>query len=150
MKKLVYILTLTYIIFGFSSCELETSDNGDLDGNWQLLSIDTLNTNGTNNVKDKQIFYAVQFHLINIYALNVNNEYITPKSFFHFSQTRDSLILYSTDITKYDTEAHRDSFLIGLRPLGINSLEEHFKIEMLNSKNMVLRSKELRLNFRSF
>jgi hypothetical protein len=58
-------------MIGFSSCELETSDNGDLDGNWQLLSIDSLNTGGINNVKDKQIFYAVQFHLINIYALNI-------------------------------------------------------------------------------
>ena len=150
MKKLIYLLTLTYIIFGFSSCELETSDNGDLDGNWQLLSIDSLNTGGTNNVKDKQIFYAVQFHVINIYAKNIKDEYIIPKSFFHFSQTRDSLVLYSGDITKDDTNAQNDSFLTGLRPLGINSLEEHFKIETLNSKNMVLKSKELRLNFRSF
>jgi hypothetical protein len=150
MKRLIYTLTLIYVIFGFSSCELETSDNGGLDGNWQLLSIDTLNTGGTNNMKDKQIFYAVQFHLINIYARNVNNEYITPESFFHFSQTCDSLILYSTDITQNDTYAHKDSFLTGLRPLGINSLEEHFKIETLNSKSMVLKSKELRLHFRSF
>jgi len=150
MKRLIYTLTLIYVIFGFSSCELETSDNGGLDGNWQLLSIDTLNTGGTNNMKDKQIFYAVQFHLINIYARNVNNEYITPESFFHFSQTCDSLILYSTDITQTDTYTHKDSFLTGLRPLGINSLEEHFKIETLNSKSMVLKSKELRLNFRSF
>lgn len=150
MKQLISLLTLTYIIFGFSSCELDTSDNGDLDGNWQLLSIDTLNTGGTNNMKDKQIFYAVQFHLINIYALNIKNEYIIPKSFYHFSQTRDSLILYSADITENATYAHKDSFLTGLRPLGINSLEEHFKIETLNSKNMVLKSRELRLNFRNF
>jgi len=150
MKRLLYIIPLTCIIFGFSSCELETSDNGDLDGNWQLLSIDTLKTNGINNVKDKQIFYAVQFHLVNIYALNIKNEYITPKSFFHFSQTCDSLILYSADITQNDTYAHKDSFLTGLRPLGINSLEEHFKIETLNSKSIVLKSKELRLNFRRF
>ena len=150
MKKLLYLLTLTYIILGFSSCELETSDNGDLDGNWQLLSIDSINTGGINNVKDKQIFYAIQFYLININALNIKNEYITPNSFYHFSQSRDSLILYSADITKDDTYAHKDSFLTGLRPLGINSLEEHFKIETLNSKNMVLKSKELRLNFRRF
>ena len=150
MKKLIYILALIYVMIGFSSCELETSDNGDLDGNWQLLSIDSLNTGGINNVKDKQIFYAVQFHLINIYALNIKNEYITPKSFFHFSQTKDSLIFYSADITKDDIYAHKDSFLTGLRPLGINSLEEHFKIETLNSKSIVLKSKELRLNFRRF
>lgn len=150
MKKLLYLLTFTYIILGFSSCELETSDNGDLDGNWQLLSIDSINTSGTNNVKDKQIFYAVQFHLINIYALNIKNEYITQNSFYHFSQTRDSLILYSADITENDTDAHKDSFLTGLRPLGINSLEEHFKIETLNNNNIVLKTKELRLNFRSF
>jgi hypothetical protein len=145
MKKLLYIL----VLLGFSSCELETSDNGDLDGNWQLLSIDTLNTGGINNVKDKQIFYAVQFHLINIYAQNIKSE-STPNSFFHFSQTKDSLILYSTDATQYDTEAHKDSILTRLRPLGINSLEEHFKIETLNNKYMILKSKELRLNFRNF
>ena len=137
MKRLLYIIPLTCIIFGFSSCELETSDNGDLDGNWQLLSIDTLKTNGINNVKDKQIFYAVQFHLVNIYARNVNNEYITPESFFHFSQTCDSLILYPDDITQNDTYAHKDSFLTGLRPLGINSVEEHFKIETLNSRSII-------------
>ena len=37
-----------------------------------------------------------------------------------------------------------------LRPLGVNELAEHFFVERLSGKRMVLRGKMLRLHFRKF
>ena len=41
MRKLLYIFI---VLMMFAACDIHTSDNGDLDGYWQLRSVDTLST----------------------------------------------------------------------------------------------------------
>lgn len=41
MRKLLYIF---FVLLMFAACDIHTSDNGDLDGYWQLRSVDTLST----------------------------------------------------------------------------------------------------------
>lgn len=41
-----------------SSCTLESSDNGDLDGYWHLESIDTLATGKTGDYSNRRFFGA--------------------------------------------------------------------------------------------
>lgn len=150
MKHLIYLIILSCLTSITTSCELETSDSGNLDGNWQLMSIDTILTRGINNVKDNQIFYAIQYHLLNIKVNNRNTESLVTNPFFHFSYEKDSLYLTFVDETKDPTEAHTASIMKQLRTLGINSPNEHFKVESLCSDKMILRTNLLRLHFRKF
>ena len=143
MKQyIIYILALVVASLSFQSCEFEASDNGDLDGNWQLVQIDTIATGGRNDVKSQQLFYSVQMKMLCLYAYNADAE---TNMFFHFEHTSDSLKLKS---------ARNDGKVIysvaSLRPYGINKEEEAFKVMLLNSEKMQLRSDSLLLTFRKF
>jgi len=141
MKNLITI----FILFFFAcigSCTLDTSDNGDLDGNWQLMSIDSIENGNTADMKDYQIFYAVQFKLINVKAYNYSS---SGNYYFHFEQTKDSLIMNATQGDN-GTEYKIDD----LRKFGLNSENEKFSIITLTGDKMILESSLLKLYFRKF
>ena len=48
------------------SCELETSNNGDLDGMWHLVRVDTLSTSGVKYMEDDKIYWLFQFKLLQL------------------------------------------------------------------------------------
>lgn len=138
-----------------SSCEMETSDNGDLDGFWHLESVDTLSTGGSCNYKERKVFWGVQHKLISI--RNFASDAASTGYYVRFNQTGDSLILSSP----YANHWHQDYGDDGgdvpvteinaeLRELGMNHLEEHFKKEKLSGSKMVLSNNEYRLSFTKF
>ena len=155
MKRIIWTCILFGLIFGMCSCEMETTDNGDLDGFWHLESVDTLSTGGTCSYKERKVFWGVQHKLIAIrnFAPNAaSNGY-----YVRFNQTGDSLIISSP----YANHWHQDYGDDGgdvpvteinaeLRELGMNNLEEHFKKEKLSGSKMVLTNKEYRLSFTKF
>ena len=71
----------------FSSCTLESSDNGDLDGFWHLESVDTLATGKTEDFSQRYVFWGVEHKLIAVKETDTNRE----KFYFRFEQTGDSL-----------------------------------------------------------
>ena len=141
-RNLIYILSVALSLLVFQSCDLEASDNGDFDGNWQLMQIDTIATGGKNDVKNQQLFYSVQVRLL---CLNAYNTIAESNLFFHFEHTGDSLKLKSAS---NDGKAMYPVAL--LRPYGINKELESFKVMLLNSEKMQLRSDSLLLTFRKF
>ena len=141
-RSLIYILSVVVALLVFQSCELETSDNGDLDGNWQLMQIDTIATGGSYNVKDYQLFYSVQVRLL---CLKAYNAAVSSYIYFHFEHTADSLKLKPAS-----SDGHIMYTVSILRPYGINKEQEAFKIMLLNSDRMQLRSDSLLLTFRKF
>ena len=143
MKQyIIYILALVVASLSFQSCEFEASDNGDLDGNWQLMQIDTIATGGRNDVKDQQLFYAVQVRLL---CLNSYHANVESNLYFHFEHTGDSLKLKPAS-----SDGHVMYHVSSLRPYGINREIESFKVMLLNSERMQLRSDSLLLSFRKF
>lgn len=135
-----------------SSCTLESSDNGDLDGFWHLESVDTLSTGHTYDCSNRYIFWGIEYKLI-----NVSDKEIDGSGYYlRFQQTGDSLLLG----TAYKNNGHQDNGENGgdipidivepLRPYGINQLDEHFAKETLSGSKMILRSKTLRLHFKRF
>ena len=66
MKKIIGVLSLAVMMLTLSSCEVETSQNGDLDGFWHLEQVDTLATGGTCNFADKRVFWGCQYKLIQV------------------------------------------------------------------------------------
>lgn len=148
-------MSALWLSVSFSSCEMETSDNGDLDGFWHLEQIDTLSTGGTCDYSDRKVFWGVQYKLISV----CDKESATsPRGYyFRFNQTGDSLILSSP----YANHWHQDQGDNGgdipvivvtneMRDYGINQLEEHYYKERLTGGKMVLRTRDLRLRFTKF
>lgn len=154
MIRLIWTVIIFGIVFGMSSCEMETSDNGDLDGFWHLESVDTLSTGGSCDLSEKRVFWGVQHKLISI----THYELLGSRGYYaRFEQTGDSLILSSF----YKNHWHQDKGTDGgdipmtemndtLRNCGINHLEEHYHKEVLTSSKMVLSTKEYRLRFKKF
>lgn len=132
-----------------TSCDIESSHNGKLDGFWHLEQVDTLATGGTADKHNGRIFWAVQAKLLNVRSVNGSNGY-----YLRFDQTSDKLTLHSPcsamgqSTTEGGNPTVSDPKL--LAPYGINNLREEFAKEQLTGSKMVLRSATLRLHFRKF
>lgn len=127
-----------------ASCDLETSDNGNLDGFWHMVRVDTLSTGGTCGMPDRRVFWSVQKNIINVADYDK-----TPRGYiFHFENTGSSLRLYDAYT---DNRAEGDIKVEDpseLSPFGINALEETFQIESLGRSHMTLTTNRLRLSFK--
>ena len=98
MKYVCFLLMLMLGSALLNSCEVDSSDNGDLDGFWHLESIDTLATGGICDYSNQRVFWGVQHKLLTV------NNYKGESFNFRFSQTSDSLILSSP----YKNHGHQD------------------------------------------
>lgn len=141
MKKLLFILSVICTI-GLSSCEIETSKNGDFDGFWHLVSIDTLSNSRQADLSQLTIFWAVQANLMQLRGTE-------QELYVRFRHEGAELTLYNPhlrDREKEDPEVG-DEYMHFLYPYGINAKEEHFSVIKLNSDEMILQSATLRLHF---
>lgn len=145
------LLPLLPLLLALSSCDLETSDNGRLDGFWHLEQVDTLSTGGQADLRGQRVFWAVQARLVQVRDADRD-----PSGYYlRFRQTADSLTLHSP----HDNGGHEDRPGGGdtpltdasvLAPYGILHLEEHYLKERLTGSAMTLRSEALRLHFKKF
>ena len=85
MARLLCFVMLAWMTSAlmFSSCTLESSDNGDLDGFWHLESVDTLATGKTEDFSQRYVFWGVEHKLIAVKETDTNRE----KFYFRFEQT---------------------------------------------------------------
>lgn len=155
MKR--YILIMVTAVLVLVSCDIETSDNGKLDGFWHLERVDTLDSGGAWDCSNEQIFWGVQMHLIE--AKDFGHTDTIQRLYFRFRQTGDSLIINNV----YENHWHEDNPDTNVggdvpvetpnehtRHYGINNIPEGFAKERLDGSRMVLKSNELRLTFRKF
>ena len=134
-----------------TSCEIETSQNGDLDGNWHLIRIDSLQNGKSADVSQQRIFWGAQLRLINAIDYDSGN----PGYYFRFNLTESTLTITEA----YANHWHEDLDDGGdipitdaeeLQPYGINTLPETFTIEKLNGNNMIIHSEKIRMSFKKF
>ena len=148
MNKFVY-LVLTFILASIFSCS-KMPTNGELDGQWQLLEINTRATESdpafsqTLSKKNDRIYWSFQLDL-----LMVQETKETPLIFARFNHAEQFL-----DITKiYKNSRNEDSLITDpnttmLIPIGIQGNAEKFKVEKLSSKHMILTTKFKQLVFK--
>lgn len=151
--KIVHAMMVAFVaisMFAFSSCELESSDNGKLDGFWHLESIDSLENGKTVDMSKLHVFWGIEYKLIAATQYDNNTE----RMFFRFEQTSDSLKITQAFINHGHQDNGGDIPLTevtnDLRYYGINNLPECFAKEALSGSKMILRSKTLRLKFKKF
>lgn len=153
IKSLLAALATPFLL---ASCNVETSDNGPLDGFWHLERVDTLATGGSTDYHKGYVFWGVQKDLM--YIKDSSNGSIGAY-YLRFNQTHDSLHVTKIylDHGHEDNPNHEQGGDIpveaidnNLRQLGINALPEHFKKEALNANHMILSTEKLRLKFKKF
>lgn len=141
--KLLCIFAL--FLIAFTSCDgIKISDNGDLDGMWHLVKLDSIHNAEDVDFSKHTIFWSIQADLL----------YIDDKSLQHepcllrFDKSKGKLDVFDPYIYNNMDEAdEKITDVAFLQPYGINALEESFIIEKLNRKSLVLKSNSLVLTF---
>jgi hypothetical protein len=144
MRKTILICLMALLALTFASCELESSDNGKLDGYWHLEAIDSI-SGGVADLSKQTRFWSFQGKLLQ-FSDSANDEMV----FMRFNYSGDSLILTEPRILDRTLGDTLITNIGQLCPYGINSLEEHFYVDHLSGSKMILSSNKLRLNFRKF
>lgn len=150
MKKLLYLFTAICMLS--TACDFETSDNGSLDGYWQLSQLDTL-TAGSSDMRSSGLFWSVQVRL-----LEIRNNFDANRSIlFRFEQKGDYLRLWNPVA---DNKNISDSVItspVTLAQYNIEGalnaegvLESTLKVEQLDDDRMVLSNSGFRFHFRKY
>lgn len=129
-----------------TACTIERSDNGALDGYWQLSDVDTLATNGHADMRQSGIFWAVQARLLEVRCTSRQFHSV----FFRFEHNGNSLFLSHPIVNAREAG---DSLLTDptlLRPYGLTQLNDTLHIGQLSVGQMVLESRQLRMHFRKY
>ena len=128
-----------------TSCSIETSDNGKLDGFWQLQQLDTISTGGETDMRDSMHFWAVQKDL-----LEVNERITDAQVLFRFEHVGDSLILSEPYYDLRDSSDIRINDPSLLNRFGIYHMREAFYVANLTSSKMELKSDRYYFHFRKY
>lgn len=130
MKKILYILFASSM---FIACQKE-DENGDLGAFWKIMSIEEHATGNVSYLADESHFWAIQLDLLEIRKTKDDRYYC------RFQHIGDSLMVQTINNDNAD-----------LKLWGIyDNSNERYAIELLNSKSMILNSKNARVTFRKF
>lgn len=146
MKKFFILLIVSLPLL--VSCELETSDNGDLDGFWHLTTVDTLANAVQTDMVSQKVFWSFQKDLLQLRG-STDSEKELQEFYLRFVLKDDQLLL--SDIHLRDREKDDPQVDEATLPLiyiyGIRQLQETFKVLRLNNKEMIIQNNTLRLRF---
>ena len=137
MKKIGSFIAAMMIITLLYSCDIQGSDNGALDGFWQLTEMtvweDGVQT-GPTDMRESGIYWGVQGDLLRI-----------GTTYFDFEFTGHNLRIWNP--FRGDTYVEDAS---ELKRYGFYSLEETFTVEQLTGSEMTLRSERVKLHLRKY
>lgn len=143
-KYILFPAMLFMAVLPFVSCELETSDNGDLDGMWFLTQVDTIATSGVRDMSDERIYWSFQHNLMKVDDKTGTNSSILLR----FDRADGNMTLSDPYIDDRGSGDVKLEDVDALRPFGINDIPETFKMAHLSGRHMTIESPVLRLWFR--
>lgn len=147
MKHLSHIVIVVLLSL-LSACDkFHTSDNGALDGYWQLTTVDTLASGHSADMRDKLIFWAVQTDLLEMRD-RANLQHISV--LFRFRHEGNTLTLsepIANNRIISDSIVTNPATLYGY---GLTHLTETLQVLHLSSSSMTLQSEYLRMHFRKY
>ncbi|MBO4963432.1 MAG: lipocalin-like domain-containing protein [Prevotella sp.] len=150
MKKTA-LISIIILLLTAAACTIEHSENGNLDGMWQLTQLDTLDTGSTAaehsaDMRTKGIFWSVQHNLLRMSAVYGGAEPV----FFRFCHSAGRLTLsnpYTDNREEGDIKIEDPSELAFY---NIDALEPTFSVEQLTSGKMTLSSERFRFHFKKY
>lgn len=147
MKRYVWLIALGCMLLTLVACDWETSDNGPLDGFWQMTDVDTLVTGGHEDVKEKALTWSFQGRIMEVRQATHKG---TPIYIFKFSHEGDILKTYNPYLNDRDKEDPIVEDVKDINPFGFTALSQQFKVLKLSATRLVLQSNTLRLTFRKY
>lgn len=146
MKRYTWLIALGTLLL-LTACDWETSDNGNLDGFWQMTDVDTLATGGHENVKEKALTWSFQGRIMEVRQATHKG---TPIYIFKFSHEGDILKTYNPYLNDRDKEDPIVEDVKDINPFGFTTLSQQFKVLKLTGSRLILQSPTLRLTFRKY
>ena len=146
MKRQIYKSFALLIIILISSCE-SYQIHGDLDGFWQVSTIenketgDIIHCNGDTYYSFQRELVLVSYASPNILAGQMKENYIA-----YFSHENDSI--YMTDFRIYLDRSGKQAPLSKLEKFGLYDTYNSFCVEELTSKSLILNSQKARILLR--
>lgn len=154
-KTLAFIAAATATLLG--SCgDFEASDNGILDGFWQMTNIDTLATGHSGNVQSRMIFWSVQGGLIELSDRRTDipdDEQRYSSIFYRFERSADVLTLLGEPKPRKKNRAKGDRDFASYAECSAYGLSDEgdvLQILRLEDKKMTLQSEHFRMYFRKY
>lgn len=147
MKRYAWLIALGCMLLTLAACDWESSDNGNLDGFWQMTDVDTLATGGHENVKEKALTWSFQGRIMEVRQATHKG---TPIYIFKFSHEGDVLKTFNPYLNDRDKEDPLVEDVKDIEPFGFTALSQQFKVLKLTSSRLILQSTTLRLTFRKY
>ena len=147
MRMLIFMLTLGLSVVACS--DLHTSDNGMLDGFWQMTQVDTLANGHSEDARHRMIFWAVQGRLLEMNDMH-DLVHAYPSVIFRFEHKDGQLRVYEPVLDKREIS---DSLISQVRLVsfyGVYSLDETFRLLRLEPTQMTVENEKLRMHFRKY
>lgn len=130
LKHLAFIATVMLIVTTLTGCR-KIGINGDLDGQWRIITIENLETKEIS--EPTNLFYCIYLHTVNLTSPSV---------------AATANMTYSGKTLKLEFPTIQDA--TRLNKWGIYSTETIFNIERLNSSHLTLASEKARITLRKF
>ena len=142
MKRQIYTI-MTLLALVLTSCESYLV-NGNLDGFWQVTSIENKQTGELTRCKG-DIYYSFQRELVLVSYVspNVPTGQIKENHIAYFTHKDDSIFM--TDFRIYIDKEGTSSPLSKLEKFGLYDIYNTFQVEKLNKKSLILNSNKARI-----
>lgn len=140
-------ITAFLLLALFSSCEgFQISDNGNLDGMWHLVEVDSLATDVSVDYRYNGIYWSFQSDLMGLDDKLQRYE----SCLMRFELTGEQFRVFDPYVNNRNEGDIKVSEVSMIAPFGINALAEEFAVETLTKQRMILRSTSLRLRFKKY
>lgn len=150
MRKIIIICFVIFAIL--SSCEMEMSSNGVLDGYWQMTEMQWKGCDRATDMRDSGVYWAVEFKLLEINSLKNKPGY--PRRYIcRFEHTGETLRVFEPRVELHDisdTLVTAASDKKELRESGLHDADVTYAIIQLTSDRMELKSDSVRMVFRKY
>lgn len=146
-KKMIIWGMMLFMLCLACGCDKKWPINGNLDGYWQLMTVETKSDGVKTNCH--RMYIGIQLHMIELKDLG-NNGY---KNFFgEFNYDEDKNIVVIKNLKEKVSTSDNDQMadIKDLNPYGINSQETVFDVIKADGKTLILESDYARLTMRSF
>lgn len=146
-KKIAAWGMLIVLICMSWGCDKKWPINGNLDGYWQLMTVET-KADGI-KLPCYRMYVGIQLHMIELKDLGGNGY----KSFFgEFNYNEDENIVVIKNLKEKSSTSDNDqeANTQDLNPYGINAPETVFRVIKADGKSLILESDYARLTMRSF
>ena len=145
--RILILCILSAIVAPFlTSCDgFEISKNGELDGMWHLVQVDSVKVNCLpKDYTHESIYWSVQDNLLSVEDKQDKHLCL----YLRFKREGDTLSTYEPYINHHrEKPDEKTEDVTLLSPYGINNIEEKFFVEKINGDDMILKSDVVRLTF---